>query len=165
MGSSVVSQEDISREAVKHFQKAYSRNGGSDINDILWGIEPYRIMFDEKQNDLLYAKVTEEELLLIMKSFQKDKSSGPDGRTIDFFIRFFDILKSDILNMVEESRTKGSINHLISSTYIALIPKRKPSLTFMDFRPISLCNTLYKIISKLIVERMWNMLSVHITLE
>lgn len=122
-------------------------------------------MFNMEQNDLLFAPVTEEELLFIMKSFQKDKSSGLDSWTIDFFIHFFDIKKSDLLNMVEESRTMGSIPHLITSTYITLIPKKKPTLSFRDYRPISLCNTIYKIISKIIAVRMREILSMHISLD
>jgi len=39
-------------------------------------------MFDEVQNESLFQQVTEEELLGVMKSFQKDKSPGPDGWTI-----------------------------------------------------------------------------------
>lgn len=48
MGSSVVTQEYIFKEAVKYFQEAYSSHGGKDINDIIWGIEPYPVMFDEE---------------------------------------------------------------------------------------------------------------------
>lgn len=44
-------------------------------------------------------------------------------------------------------------------------PKKKVFHTFMDFRPISLCNTLYKIIFKLITNRMRNILSSHLTQE
>ena len=48
----------------------------------------------------------------------------------------------------------GSIHHILSSTLIALIPKKDEAESFHDFRPISLCNISFKIISKIIVERL-----------
>ena len=42
----------------------------------------------------------------------------------------------------------------INSTFIALIPKTDSPISFNDFRPISLCNCLYKIISKIIANRL-----------
>lgn len=60
-----------------------------------------------------------------MKSFKKDKCPGLDGWSIDIFIYFFDIMKNDILGMAEEIRTQGKIHPYISSTYIALIPKKR----------------------------------------
>eukprot|EP00253_Pinus_taeda_P034308 PITA_34308 len=164
-GISYTSQEAISEEAVKYFKHTYSRNVGCDIEDIFWGIDPYPTMFDANQNNILYSAVFEEELLATMKYFQKDKCPGPDGWTIDFFIHFFDLFKSDILNLVEESRTHGFTIRYISSTYIALIPKKKDSLTFMDYRAISPCNVLYKIVSKIIAVRLRNILSNHLSLE
>jgi hypothetical protein len=55
--------------------------------------------------------------------------------------------------MVEDSRIKGKILGSINSTFLVLIPKQHQPLAFSDFRPISLCNLIYKIISKVISNR------------
>ena len=67
--------------------------------------------------------------------------------------------------MVEEARVKGRIEGTINSTFIALIPKQKGLLNFNDYEPISLCNTMYKIISKVIAERLKGVLSKFIIAE
>ena len=66
------------------------------------------------------------------------------------------------MKVVEESRTTGSLYHAINSTFIALIPKSGIPSPFDDYRPISLCNCVYKIISKIIANRLRPILSQHI---
>jgi hypothetical protein len=61
--------------------------------------------------------------------------------------------------MVEESRIKGNISGGLNSTFIALIPKVNKPQNFGDYRPISLCNLCYKIISKIIANRIKPILS------
>ena len=69
------------------------------------------------------------------------------------------------MQMVEEARRKGKVTRALNSTFIVLIPKKDKANKFEDFRPISLCNTLYKIISKTIAERLKHILSGYISLE
>ena len=60
----------------------------------------------------LMAEVSKQELLVVMHSFQKGKSLGPDGWPIKFYLGFFDLLGNDILKVVKESRKNGIyMNH------------------------------------------------------
>jgi hypothetical protein len=61
--------------------------------------------------------------------------------------------------MVEESRMKGQIAGGLNSTFIALVPKTNKPTTFNDLRPISVCNLCYKLISKIIANRIRPILS------
>jgi hypothetical protein len=70
--------------------------------------------------------------------------------TLEFYIEFLDLLVDELLRVGEESRTLGRIYGAINATFIALIPKKSNPLTFNDFRPISICNFLFKLISKII---------------
>ena len=83
-----------------------------------------------------------------LKSFKKDKSPGPDVWPVEFFLAFFDLLGDELVNLVEVSRKKGRVLPSLNSTFIALIPKKDKPLSFADFRPISLCNLVYKLIAK-----------------
>jgi hypothetical protein len=97
--------------------------------------------------------------------FKHDKSLGPDGWTVEFFIQFFDLVWGDLIEMVEESRLRGFITGGLNSTFLALIPKVNKLLTFGDYRPISLCNLCYKVISKIIANMIKPILSRSLSAE
>jgi len=123
-----------------------------------------RFVGEEEANELTLP-VTLEELDGVLKWFKKDKSLGPDGWTIELYLAFFDILASDLLQVVEECHSSGMLFNAINSTFIAIIPKTDSPISFDDFRPISLCNCLYNIISKIIANCIRPILSQHIILE
>jgi len=78
---------------------------------------------------------------------------------------FFDQIEGDILKVIEESRLNGKIHSPLNATFIALIPKVDDPHSFDDFRPISLCNCIYKIIAKVIARRLKPLLSASISKE
>jgi hypothetical protein len=113
----------------------------------------FPIFVEEADNRLLMEEVTEKELLEVLHSFQKDKSPGPDGLTIEFFLGCYEIVGPDLLKMIEDTRTSSRIPQSLNSTFLALIPKMDNPETLDDFRPISLCNCAYKIVSKVIARK------------
>lgn len=164
-GQPVSSQQNLARLANAHFRGIYKAPGGINILEIMRIAELFPRYVDQEDSEEIQKEVTLDELEATLKWFKKDKSPGPDGWTIEFYIAFFDILGHDLLNIVEDSRRRGRISSAIKSTFIALIPKTDAPSSFDDFWPISLCNCLYKIIAKIIANRLKPILSQHITFE
>jgi len=95
-----------------------------------------------------------EEVEEAVRSMPSDKALGPDGFTINFYKACWKLVKHEVWEVVEDSRRSGSIVKSLNSTFIALIPKVEEANTPEKFRPISLCNVIYKIISKVIANRL-----------
>jgi hypothetical protein len=122
-------QEDLKSEAVKFF-----KNFGLDLGilreDQTMLASQFPHMVTEEDSILLERICTKEELWNILKDFAKDKSPGPDGWTVEFFLHFFELVGEDLLGMVEESRRKGEVIKALNSTFLVLIPKVNKPLTF-----------------------------------
>ena len=80
---------------------------------------------------------------------------------MEFFLHFFDLVGKDLLSAVDCARISGHITPSVNSTFLALIPKKDKPVTFVDFRPISLCNLVYKLISNIIAVRLKPFLDTH----
>ena len=79
------------------------------------------------------------------------KAPGPDGLYAGFFQRFWLIMGDSMIREVERVFTTKKVPNFLHKTLIVLIPKIQDPETLGNYRPISLCNTVYNIITKLIV--------------
>lgn len=86
------------------------------------------------------------------------KAPGPDGFPSIFFHKFWGSCKADLINMVSECFVQGCVPSDINQTLISLIPKISNPTSMIQFRPLSLCNTFYKILSKVLVQRLRGLL-------
>eukprot|EP00253_Pinus_taeda_P010079 PITA_10079 len=110
------------------------------------------------QNWALCREISMEEVEEAIRSMPNDKAPGPDGFTINFYKACWNTIKQEVWEVVEDSRHSGTILKSINSTFLALIPKVEEAKTPDKFRPISLCNVIYKIISKVIANRLKSIL-------
>ena len=164
-GREVKTFQGLSALGQRHFQRLFSDSGEASIAEVIRIAQSFPRYVEENKAEDLSAPVTKEEVEVAMKQMEKDKSPGPDGCTVELFLSFFDLIGSEIPEVVEESRQKGEVYKPFNSTFIALIPKKDAPETFEDFRPISLCNFIYKIIAKVIAIRIFPILSRNIFLE
>ena len=115
-------------------------------------------------NRSLSEKFTEDEVKVVLNQMAPLKSPGPDGMPPLFFQHYWDLVGKDITTYVLSFLNSASLPENLNHTFITLIPKVKnPKLVF-DFRPISLCNVLYKIFSKVLANRLKKILP-HIITE
>jgi hypothetical protein len=82
------------------------------------------------------------------------KAPGPDGFPAGFYQQSWDVIGSDICSFVKDVWSNPQIVEEVNSTDICLIPKVSTPEFVNQFRPISLCNTIYKVVSKVIVNRL-----------
>lgn len=82
-----------------------------------------------------------------------DRAPGPDGFTFAFFKHFWAIIEQDVIRFVEEFYVNAHIPKGCNPSFIALIPKVSDPKVVTDFRPISLIGCQYKIIGKLLANR------------
>lgn len=87
-----------------------------------------------------------------------DKSPGPDGMTPAFFQRHWAIVGRDILELTRKFFREGELLNGLNETNLVLIPKKKNPAQVSDLRPISLCNVLVKIITKVVANRLKGLL-------
>lgn len=90
------------------------------------------------------------EIFNIVKYFQPLKAPRPDGLHPIFYQKCWSILGKSVENLCEQVFRDKKIPENINDTHIFLIPKNPKASSLKQFRPISFCNTSYKIISKIL---------------
>uniref|UniRef100_A0A2N9GEV9 TIR domain-containing protein n=1 Tax=Fagus sylvatica TaxID=28930 RepID=A0A2N9GEV9_FAGSY len=95
-----------------------------------------------------------EEILQVVRDLQGDKSPGPDGFNMAFFQKCWQVVKNDVLGFFEEVYEHGTFAYSLNATFVALIPKKQNASNIRDFRPISLVGCVYKILAKVLANRL-----------
>lgn len=118
-----------------------------------WNIPNWPVQISEEDAVELSCFVSDQEVKDALWSLKPFKALGPNGLHGGFFQRFWLLVGETVTNTVKGAFTNGKIMEHINKTLITLIPKHTRADRLGSFLPISLCNTIYKIITKIIVAR------------
>jgi hypothetical protein len=94
----------------------------------------------------------------VVREMNGNKAPGPDGFSMAFFQQCWGVLKKDIMVVFSEFHNSRQFERSLNATFISLIPKKVDALEVKDFRPISLVGGVYKIISKVLANRLKSVL-------
>lgn len=161
-GSIVSGQSAIADMFVSHFSAALTSSTHCIHPEVLASIP---LLLQDKHNSMLCAIPSFEEIKRIVFSMSPDSTPGPDGLTGHFFHACWQFIEHDVCLTVQAYFCGHPLPQVLSSSLIALIPKVDAPKTCADYRPISLCNFFYKIISRVLSDRLVSILPILISEE
>ncbi|KAL3690316.1 hypothetical protein R1sor_016625 [Riccia sorocarpa] len=95
----------------------------------------------------------EEEVERIVKMMKADKSLGLDGLTVEAFVASWDFVSRDCNAMISHFWDTGKLIQGPRTAVIKLVPKNAKKDRLENWRPLSLMSLSYKIIAKIVAER------------
>ena len=95
-----------------------------------------------------------EEVLAVLRAMNGDKALGPDGFTIAFWQSSWEVVKNDVMRMFKEFHDSGKLVKSINNSFIVMIPKKGGAKDLKDFRPISSMGSIYKLLAKVLANRL-----------
>ena len=150
-GSECTKVEEMHAMATDFYSNLFKSEGTSNMRMVLDHV-PRKIT--NEMNKFLCAPFDESEVKDALFQMFATKAPGPDGFPAYFFQRNWDVCGEDLTRMVLRVLNGDEVPTEINSTFIVLIPKVQNPVSLNQFRPISLCNVVYKIISKALANRL-----------
>ncbi|XP_042988748.1 uncharacterized protein LOC122316282 [Carya illinoinensis] len=133
------------------FHKLFTTSNPFGIADCLENM-PQKVTY--KMNEYLGKEYIEVEIKAAIFRMNGLGSPGPDGYPASFYQTNWDLVGRKVSTYALNILNNGGTIEGVNDTYITLIPKIKESKKVTDFRPISLCNVLYKIVAKVISNKL-----------
>ncbi|GJT17383.1 putative RNA-directed DNA polymerase, eukaryota, reverse transcriptase zinc-binding domain protein [Tanacetum coccineum] len=140
----------VKNEFMEHFSTRFCNPGNKGAS--------IQMEFPKKISDTqlreIESEVTNEEIKKAVWDCGTEKAPGPDGFTFGFYRHYWYLIHNDVYAAVRYFFMNIDIPKGCNSSFIALIPKSSNANLVKDFRPISLIGSLYKIIAKILANRL-----------
>ncbi|RVW20304.1 Transposon TX1 uncharacterized 149 kDa protein [Vitis vinifera] len=143
-------EQEIKRGVVRAFKDQLTDPGG--WHPSMEGLDFNRIGDEDAAR--LEEVFSEEEVLKALSDLNGDKAPGPDGFPIRFWQFCWDVAKEEIMGFLLDFHECGRFVRSLNSTFLVLIPKKPGAEDLRDFRPISLVGGLYKLLAKVLANRL-----------
>nr|CAN73960.1 hypothetical protein VITISV_023007 [Vitis vinifera] len=144
-------EREVREGVVNAFQQLLSEDQSwkTDIE----GLQLQRLSHAEAEAEGLEQPFTEAEIHSALMGMNGDKAPGPDGFTVAFWQFCWEFVKEEIVDVFKEFFEEKSFAKSLNSTFLVLIPKKGGAEDLGDFRPISLLGGVYKLLAKVLANR------------
>ena len=100
-----------------------------------------------------------EEVFLAFSELNRDKAPSPDGFSLAFWQFCWDFVKGELMGFFKDFFERGKFVRSLNTTFLVLIPKKGGADDLCDYRPISLVGGLYKLLAKVLANRLKKVVS------
>ena len=83
-----------------------------------------------------------------------DKALGPDGFTMAFFQKCWSVVEKDVMDFFDYFHRHSMFERSLNASFLTLIPKKCNAVNIKDFHPISLVGSVFKLLSKVLANRL-----------
>ena len=168
-GKIITDPKEILIEQTSFYERLYSEPANQENSCILNVTDTFTKtlpQLTEEENKMCEGLVTETECANALKDMQNGKSPGCDGFTVEFYKVFWKNIKLLFVESINYGFEKGKLSVDQKRGIITLIPKKDKIRTLLkNWRPISLLNTDYKILTKCLAMRLHGVLPSIINLD
>ena len=126
---------------------------GSSLPQAVMPLSTGQLRIDDHEHQALTLRVSTEEVKKALFQMKGLKSPGPDGIAAIFYQRNWDTVFPILLNFVNSALDTAAFTVSLARAHVALIPKEDSPDSIQKFRPISLLNVTYKLLTKVLVNR------------
>lgn len=144
-------RDSIAQAATSYFESTYITSHPSHMDEVIAAV---LIKVTEDMNARLTQHFSKEEVVTALKQIHPTKTLGPDGMSVIFYQKYWSIVGNGVTNLVLNVLNGRMPIAELNKTNIALILKTGNPKRMTEFRQISLCNMVYKIISKTFANRL-----------
>jgi hypothetical protein len=135
----------------RFFQNLFTSSAPTGVDSCLQFLD--RRVSQEMNKELL-KEFTVKEVFSALQQMGPLKAPGPDGLPTCFYHDNWEIVGEEVCAAALNFFNSGIFDETVNATNIVLIPKKNNPSKVTDFRPISLCNVLYKIVAKVLANRL-----------
>lgn len=152
-------EDDIAND-IMHFYSQLFKSTAPDEQDIEYIKSLISTKLSEDTKNKVGASFTDLEVKRAIFDMHPTKAPGPDGYPAFFFHKLWPAIGDDVTKAVLNILNGDGDLSEWNKTLVVLIPKVQTPKRIQEYRPISLCNTIYKIVAKAIVHRLRRVLDV-----
>ncbi|CAL0306454.1 unnamed protein product [Lupinus luteus] len=146
------SQEGIADHVLNHFTELFGSQNNTVPNSLISDVIPQLVTVED--NLMLTSLPSTDEIKGAVFAMNGDGAPGPDGFGGGFFQEFWDIVGEDVCKSVNQFFSQSWLPPTLNSNSIILIPKVQGADKVEYFRPIALANFQFKIITKVMADRL-----------
>ena len=143
-------ESEMADQVVQFYKKLYKET--KEWRPFVEGLEFNQI--EGLERDWLERRFEQEEVFRVVKEMEGDKALGLDGFSLAFYHHCWEVVERNVLAVFEEFYQHSKFEKSLNATFIALIPKKNGASNIRDFRPISLVGSVYKILAKVLANRL-----------